>query len=68
MLFRSERRASNQAEAQQRADLRRAARDRASVSDVRSKFRSIETRMQDLEKNITSKEWQLRRDFRDLED
>ena len=39
----------------------------ASFRDVKSKFRSLETRMQDLEKSITSKEWQLRRDFRDLE-
>ena len=38
------------------------------LTDVRSKFRSIETRMQDLEKSITSKEWQLRREFKDLED
>lgn len=35
--------------------------------DVRSKFRSLEERMQDLEKSITSKEWKLRREFRDLE-
>jgi len=35
--------------------------------DVKSKYRSLETRMQDLEKSITSKEWKLRRDFRDLE-
>ena len=35
--------------------------------DVRSKFRSLEERMQGLEKSITSKEWKLRRDFRDLE-
>ena len=35
--------------------------------DVKSKFRSLETRMQDLERSITSKEWKLRRDFRDLE-
>ena len=39
----------------------------ASFRDVKSKFRSLETRMQDLERSITSKEWQLRRDFRDLE-
>lgn len=38
-----------------------------SFSDVKSKFRSLETRMQDLERNITSKEWKLRRDFKDLE-
>lgn len=35
--------------------------------DVKGKFRSLETRMQDLERSITSKEWQLRRKFRDLE-
>lgn len=39
----------------------------ASFRDVKSKFRSLETRMQDLERSITSKEWQLRREFRDLE-
>lgn len=38
-----------------------------SFRDVKSKFRSLETRLQDLERNITSKEWKLRRDFRDLE-
>lgn len=37
-------------------------------SDVRSKFTSLETRLQGLEKSITSKEWKLNRDFRDLED
>lgn len=35
-------------------------------TDVRSKFRSLEVRLQDLEKSITSKEWKLNRDFRDL--
>jgi len=39
----------------------------ASFRDVKSKYRSLETRMQDLERSITSKEWKLRRDFRDLE-
>ena len=43
-------------------------RPSTNLTDVRSKFRSIEARMQDLERSITSKEWQLRRDFRDLED
>lgn len=38
-----------------------------SFRDVKSKFRSLETRLQYLERSITSKEWQLRRDFRDLE-
>lgn len=36
-------------------------------SDVRSKFRSLEERLQDLERSVTSREWKLRRDFRDLE-
>lgn len=36
-------------------------------NDVKSKFRSVEVRLQDLERSITSKEWKLRRDFRDLE-
>jgi len=35
--------------------------------DTKSKFRSLEVRLQDLERSITSKEWQLRRQFRDLE-
>ncbi len=35
--------------------------------DVKSKFRSLEVRLQDLERSITSKEWKLNRDFRDLE-
>ena len=39
----------------------------ASFRDVKGKFRSLETRLQDLERSITSSEWQLRRDFRDLE-
>lgn len=39
----------------------------ASFRDVKSKFRSLEVRLQDLERSITSKEWQLRRQFRDLE-
>lgn len=39
----------------------------ASFKDVKSKFRSVETRLQDLERSITSSEWQLRRKFRDLE-
>jgi len=39
----------------------------ASFRDVKSKYRSLETRLQDLERAITSKEWRLRRDFRDLE-
>lgn len=39
----------------------------ASFKDVKSKYRSLEVRLQDLERSITSKEWKLNRDFRDLE-
>jgi len=39
----------------------------ATFRDVKGKFRSLEERLQDLEKSITSSEWQLRRDFRDIE-
>lgn len=35
--------------------------------DVKSKFRSLEERLQDLERSVTSKEWRLNREFRDLE-
>jgi phage shock protein C len=38
----------------------------ANFRDVKSKFRSLETRLQDLERSITSKEWKLNREFRDL--
>lgn len=38
-----------------------------SYGEVRSKFRSLEERLQDLERSVTSREWKLRRDFRDLE-
>ena len=40
---------------------------KTTYNDVRSKFRSLEVRLQDLERSITSKEWKLNRDFRDLE-
>lgn len=64
----------------ERGEMRRAARkakrrgaptpepvESANYSDVRSKFRSLEVRLQDLERSVTSREWKLRRDFRDLE-
>ncbi len=35
--------------------------------DTKSKFRSLEARLQDLERSVTSKEWRLNREFRDLE-
>ncbi|GGX73863.1 phage shock protein C [Litorimonas cladophorae] len=40
---------------------------KTTYGDVKSKFRSLEVRLQDLERSITSKEWKLNRDFRDLE-
>ena len=43
------------------------AESKTTYTDVKSKFRSLEVRLQDLERSITSKEWKLRRDFRDLE-
>ena len=39
----------------------------SSSRDTKSKFRSLENRLQDMERSITSVEWKLRRDFRDLE-
>lgn len=39
----------------------------SSFRDVKSKFRSLEERLQDLERSVTSKEWRLNREFRDLE-
>lgn len=50
-----------------RRDNPEAPRRTTSFRDVKSKYRSLESRMQDLERSITSKEWKLRRDFRDLE-
>ena len=44
-----------------------ASEDTIQYGDVRSKFRSLEERLQDLERSVTSREWRLRRDFRDLE-
>jgi phage shock protein C len=38
----------------------------ANFRDVKGKFSSLEARLQGLEKSITSSEWQLRREFRDL--
>ena len=43
------------------------ARRTTSFRDVKSKFRSLEARLAGLERAITSSEWQLRRDFKDLE-
>lgn len=35
--------------------------------NAKSKFSALETRLQDLERSVTTSEWKLRRDFRDLE-
>ena len=57
-----------QSEARERVDAPAGtAGSKTTYKDVRSKFRSLEVRLQDLEKSITSKEWKLNRDFRDLE-
>lgn len=71
MLQRSSPRKSRKAA---KAD-RKAARRGMPVSDmpaqsfgqVKNKYRSLELRLQDLERSITSSEWQLRREFKDLE-
>lgn len=36
-------------------------------SNLRYQFRDLEERLADLERSVTSKEWKLRRQFRDLE-
>jgi len=36
-------------------------------SNLRYQFRDLENRLSDLERSVTSKEWKLRREFRDLE-
>ena len=61
--YRQARRAKRRHQANPSAPLQQT----TSFRDVKGKFRSLETRLQDLEKSITSSEWQLRRDFRDLE-
>lgn len=66
--YRRERREARQArkEARRSPNIEKPART-ASFRDVKSKFRSLETRLADLERSVTSSEWQLRRKFRDLE-
>lgn len=36
-------------------------------SNLRYQFRDLDDRLADLERSVTSKEWKLRRDFRDIE-
>jgi len=65
--YRREYRQTRKARRKHRANPEEPLRQTTNFRDVKGKFRSLEQRLQDLEKNITSSEWQLRRDFRDLE-
>lgn len=42
-------------------------RPAATVGNVRYRFRDLDERLASLEKTVTSEEWKLRRQFRDLE-
>ncbi len=42
-------------------------RPEMTFSNLRYQFRDLEERLADLERTVTSKEWKLRRQFRDLE-
>ncbi len=42
-------------------------RPRVTLANIRYKFMDLEDRLQGLEKSVTSDEWRLRRQFRDLE-
>ncbi|MDQ7017651.1 MAG: envelope stress response membrane protein PspC [Robiginitomaculum sp.] len=42
-------------------------RPEVTFSNLRYQFRDLEDRLADLERTVTSKEWKLRRQFRDLE-
>ena len=65
--YRREYREARRAKRKQRKNPTAPIQVTASYRDVKSKYRSLEQRLQDLEKSITSSEWQLRRKFRDLE-
>ncbi len=65
--YRREYRQARKAQRRHKANSAEPLRTTTTYRDVKGKFRSLETRLQDLEKSITSSEWQLRRDFRDLE-
>ncbi len=65
--YRREYRQARKARRKHRENPEEPLRQTANFRNVKGKFRSLETRLQDLEKSITSSEWQLRRDFRDLE-
>ena len=65
--YRESRRARRKSRASRRGDYEPEVVRTSSFRDVKSKFRSLEERLQDLERSVTSKEWRLRREFRDLE-
>ena len=65
--YRREHRQARKAQRRHKANPSEPLQQTANFRDVKGKFRSLETRLQGLEKSITSSEWQLRRDFRDLE-
>ena len=65
--YRREYRQARKARREHRRSPSEPIRSTSTFRDVKGKFRSLESRLQDLEKSITSSEWQLRRDFRDLE-
>jgi len=65
--YRRDYRQARRAKRRHQEDPSEPVRSAASYRTVRGKFSSLEERLQDLEKSITSSEWQLRRDFRDLE-
>jgi len=65
--YRREYRQARKSQRKHQKDPTEPLRPTANYRTVRGKFRSLEERLQDLERSITSSEWQLRRDFRDLE-
>jgi len=65
--YRREYRQARKAKRKHQEDPTEPLRTTTNYRTVRGKFRSLEERLQDLERSITSSEWQLRRDFRDLE-
>ncbi len=43
------------------------ARPRATISEMKHRFRALEARVADMERTVTSEEYSLRKEFRDLE-
>ena len=42
-------------------------RPEATFSNLKYRFRDLDERLQDIERVVTSNEWKLRRDFREIE-